>query len=85
MYILKTSSLSCWKYLHLLLPCKQAILRHKEGKKKNQPRIEYFHIWYLQLKKTTIRFYLLWQSHVNLTPTMKLFSYFQRTIEKDFH
>jgi len=78
------SSLSYWKYLHLLRSCKQAILRHKGGKKN---KTEYFHVWYLQLKKTTIRFYLLWQSHINLIPTMKLFSYFQfqRAIEKYFH
>lgn len=50
-------------------------------------RREYFYSWYLQLKKITITFYLLWQSHISLTPTMKLFSYFQfqRTIVKDFH
>lgn len=39
-------------------------------------RREYFHIWYLQFKKANNQV-LLWQSDIGLTPTMKLFSYFQ--------
>lgn len=70
--ILKTSPVICWKYLHLLLPCKQSMLHHKAGRRvkwEDQERV------FLQLVFTTEKDY----NHILfiVAITYKLNSYYE--------